>query len=157
MDEDALQVLFANRVEDALRAALLDDPQRRLGGVLDASRLEAAPAVISASVLPASEGSHARGDLTTFFGSPPPRSSRMMRGGLALIFARASPDPSAAPASPRARPRGPTRAAARTPMTCSTPCTDTGRSWHRRRAPRLVDQPQRLDRPAPVLALPTTL
>ena len=40
--QDALQILFVDRVEDPGAAALLDDPQRRLRGVLD-RRLEAAP------------------------------------------------------------------------------------------------------------------
>ena len=42
MAEDALQILLVDRVVDARAAALLDDPQRRLGGVLD-RRLQAAP------------------------------------------------------------------------------------------------------------------
>ena len=41
MAQDALQILFPDRVEDAAAAALLDDPQRGLGGVLD-RRLEPA-------------------------------------------------------------------------------------------------------------------
>ena len=41
MPQDALQILFVDRVEDAAAAALLDDPQHRLGRVLD-RRLEAA-------------------------------------------------------------------------------------------------------------------
>ena len=42
MPQDALQILLVDGVEDAEAAALLDDPQRRLRGVLD-RRLEAAP------------------------------------------------------------------------------------------------------------------
>src|SRR5262249_4776045 len=42
MLEDALQVVLVDCVEDRRAAALLDNPQRRLGGVLD-GRIEAAP------------------------------------------------------------------------------------------------------------------
>ena len=41
MTKDALEIVFVDRVEDAAAAALLDDPQHRLGGVVD-RRLEAA-------------------------------------------------------------------------------------------------------------------
>ena len=45
-------------------------------------------AVISARFFPASEASKRQLDATTFFGSPPPRSSRMMVALSALIFSR---------------------------------------------------------------------
>ena len=71
--------LFADRVEDRLAAALLDDPQRRFGGVLD-GRLEAAALASRrrAACRRASDPSRSA-RAATFFGSPPPRSSRMSR------------------------------------------------------------------------------
>src|SRR5262245_47327961 len=41
MPEDSLQIVLVDRVEDSLAAALLDDPQHGLGGIVD-GRVEAA-------------------------------------------------------------------------------------------------------------------
>ena len=112
MTKNPHEVLFANRVKHALTPALLDQPQRRFRRLFEHRALAAGAArrgvrrgvdvalpspgavaaprirMTSASVLPASVRSKPQLASCTFFGSPPPRSVRMISAVSPRIFAR---------------------------------------------------------------------